>query len=98
MEVLVVVAALAFGALAVIRRALAGQDTSTTPEHSPELQGLMFVRLETVKVSRPEEMAEAIARVVRDRTNNILAANYVVGTPQVSADGLSANVPLYRQP
>lgn len=56
----------------------------------------VFERMETVTVSRPEDLAEAIARVSRDRTNNVFNTNYVLGTPQITADGLTANIPLYR--
>ena len=67
-----------------------------TGEPVPAAQPV-FVRMETVTVSRPDELADAIDRVVRDRTNNFFNTNYIVGTPQVSSDGLTANVPLYRQ-
>ena len=78
-------------------RALHRPQPSTPPAAAGSAPAPVFERFETVTVSRPEEMAEAIARVRRDRTNNLIGTNYVLGTPQVSADGLTANVPLYRQ-
>jgi len=56
---------------------------------------LMLWRTATVRVNDPSELGGEINRVVAENTGNRTITNYIVGTPHISPDGLTANIPLY---
>ncbi len=58
---------------------------------------LVFVRTETITVTRREDLSAAIDRVRRDNTGRWMSEDLVLGAPQVTGDGLTANIPLYRE-
>lgn len=62
----------------------------------PAAQALSYVTSVEVDVSHPSELNAAIEQVVRQKTNNLFSENFVVGTPQVTADGLHASVRSYQ--
>jgi hypothetical protein len=49
----------------------------------------------TVRVNHPAELGGAINRIVENNTGNRNRPNYIIGTPHISPDGLTANIPLY---
>ncbi|MFD9829029.1 hypothetical protein ACFWXB_16275 [Tsukamurella tyrosinosolvens] len=61
------------------------------------LQQLVFVRTETVTVTRREDLPAAIDRVRRDNTNRVFSDDFVLGEPQITNDGLTANISLWRE-
>jgi hypothetical protein len=52
----------------------------------------------TVRVNDPSELGRAINRIVDTHTGNRKRENYIIGTPHISPDGLTANIPLYFEP
>ena len=58
--------------------------------------GATFVRTETVTVDDPSELGDAINRICRKHTDGGWSSTNTVGTPHISPDGLTANVPLLR--
>ncbi|MBS4102917.1 hypothetical protein [Tsukamurella paurometabola] len=58
---------------------------------------LVFVRTETVTVDRRDDLPAAIDRVRRDNTNRWMSEDLVLGEPQITNDGLTANISLWRE-
>ena len=65
-----------------------------TPQstRTPAGRGQTFVKMETVMVDHPRQLSAEIERVRSNHIRNGL----VIGEPQVTADGCTANVPIFR--
>ena len=70
--------------------AVAGSAPATPPGHK-------FVKTVTVTVDDPSQLSGAIDSVRRSNTGRFFGPNYTVGAPQITANGLTANISLFEE-
>lgn len=77
------------------------KNEETAPAAAPEVLDVKrpeFVKTITVTVDDRSKMADAINRIKRENTGKMFSADYIIGEPQITSDGLTANISLFKEP